>query len=562
MAVHSTDDRLVAGRYVRRERLGHGGFGVVWRAHDTLLQRDVAVKEIEFPPILEPQEQATLREKVLKEARAAARLTHPGLVTVFDVVEEDGRPLIVMELVEAPTVAQLVERGGPLPDDRVATIGAGVLEALTAAHEHGIIHRDVKPANVMVHESGRVQLADFGIASIIDDPKVTSSGQLAGSPSYMAPEQAQNQPASVATDLWGLGATLYYAVEGEPPFEKDGPIATLTSVVADDPRPIRRAEALAALLRDLLAKDPEARPSVEEVRTRLDDVATPPATVEGAAGATDPSTTVRLDQDMVPVAAAAVPETAVDDTGIVQLEPPPPDPPPRPSPPAAAAPAPRPRPARRPPPSSRRASPAVPLGVIGVLVVVVLVALLTSRSRHPTTTTAGTSPGSTVADGGDSTPTSAAPERRSSGGSSATKEWVSYRDPDTGFKISRPSTWSVSPNGTLTDFRDPQTGAYLRVDHITPPGPSPEGAWLTFEPRFAAENANYKRIRIAPTTYKGYKAAIWEYSYTSGGVTLHGADLGFIAGDYGFALNFQTRAEEWERMQPVFEQFKDTFKAP
>ena len=182
MPARPADDQLVAGRYAWRERLGRGGFGVVWRAHDTLLQRDVAVKAIELPPVLDDEEQARVRGKVLREARAAARLNHPGLVTVFDVVEEDGRPLIVMELVKAPTLAQLVARDGPLSDERAAAIGLEVLDALDAAHAEGIIHRDVKPANVMVSESGHVQLTDFGIASIIDDPKVTSSGSVAGSP--------------------------------------------------------------------------------------------------------------------------------------------------------------------------------------------------------------------------------------------------------------------------------------------------------------------------------------------------------------------------------------------
>ncbi|HVF13431.1 MAG TPA: serine/threonine-protein kinase, partial [Acidimicrobiales bacterium] len=266
MTGHGIDDRLVDGRYARRAQLGRGGFGIVWRAHDTLLQRDVAMKEVRFPPILSPEEQAALREKVLREARAAARLSHPAVVTVYDVVEEDGRPFIVMELVNAPNLAEMVQRDGPVPEKLAAEIGLAVLGALTVAHAEGIIHRDVKPANVMVSATGRVQLADFGIASIIDDPKVTNSGQLAGSPSFMAPEQAENRPAGPATDLWGLGATLYFAVEGEAPFERDGAIPTLTSVLIDEPREIERAKGLAPLLRDLLRKPPGDRPTVEETR--------------------------------------------------------------------------------------------------------------------------------------------------------------------------------------------------------------------------------------------------------------------------------------------------------
>jgi len=180
VGARQTENAVVADRYVCREPVGHGGFGVVWRAHDSLLQRDVAIKEIHFPELLGEEEEAQLRQRVLREARAAARLSHPGAVTVFDVIEEDGQPFIVMELVDAPTLAEVVERDGPLDVGRAAALGLGMLDALTAAHAHGIVHRDVKPANVMVHGSGRVQLADFGIASIIDDPRVTTSGRLAG----------------------------------------------------------------------------------------------------------------------------------------------------------------------------------------------------------------------------------------------------------------------------------------------------------------------------------------------------------------------------------------------
>ncbi len=144
----------------------------------------------------------------------------------------------------------------------------------------------------------------------------------------------------------------------------------------------------------------------------------------------------------------------------------------------------------------------------------------------------------------------------------ATADWVPYTDPQTGFTISYPRDWNVRTSGTLTDFRDPSTGAYLRVDHVEPPKPSPEGAWYEYEPVFAADNPGYQRIRIEPTTYKGYRAAIWEFTYASGGAELRAVDLGFITPRYGFALNFQTRASDWERLQPVFEAFKESFRAP
>jgi serine/threonine protein kinase len=624
------DEQLIDGRYARVEAIGRGGFGVVWRAHDTLLERDVAIKEIEFPPVLDEHEQARIREKVLREARAAARLSHPSLVTVYDVVEDDGRPFIVMELVAAPTLADRVGREGPLPDREVAAIGAQVLDALAAAHEQGIIHRDVKPANVMVSPSGRVQLGDFGIASIIDDPKVTSSGQLAGSPSYMAPEQANNDPAGAATDLWGLGATLYFAVEGAPPFAKDSALATLTSVVADDPRPMERATTLAPLLTDLLVKDPAARPSVDEVRRRLSEIAAgnpaptpaaPPAPsptllLETEAAPPPPSRTKAVapsaDElplvEHAPVPEVAPPDVAAPEPAVAAPAPGPvpvaeaalapaaetaPAPAPEPAavaeatraaeaapvgdePPAleeAPAPAPRAAPAAlRSPPRSRPAPPSrangpMLLAGLAILLAVALVGFLASR---PDPAPTGTSAGSTTAEGPDTTPApdpAPDPAREEAGGSTAAApetpgSWTGYEDPVTGFTISHPPGWSVERNGTLTDFRDPQSGAYLRVDYTSSPGPSPEQAWYDFETRFAAENPNYRRIQIVPTTFKGFPAAVWEFTYTGRGVPMRAVDLGFVTGRYGFALNFNTRAEDWSAMQDVFEAFKVSFQPP
>jgi len=508
-------DQLLGGRYARREQVGRGGFGVVWRAHDTLLRRDVAVKAIEFPAILDDAERAVIRARVLREAQAAARLNHPGLVTVFDVIEEDGRPLIVMELVKAPTLADLVARDGPLAEERAAAIGVDVLDALGAAHREGIIHRDVKPANVMVSDSGHVQLGDFGIAAVIDDPKLTSSGNLAGSPSYMAPEQAENRPPTAATDLWGLGATLYFAVEGRPPFAETGAIATLTSVVNSAHRPPQRATALAPLLDDLLAKDPAARPSAAETGRRLTEV-----------------------RD------AAVPPGPDDQTATAEL----------------AALVEQDRDAAPPPLPQRRATPSrlvVPvLVVMGALAAVVLVGVLLSRGDGKGTGSAA--PGSPATSAGGATTGSTVATEASA---AVPKDWVAYRDPATGFAIAHPPDWAVTTNGTLTDIRSPSSGAYLRIDHREPPGPSPEGAWRDFEPRFSSQNANYKRLQITPTSYQGYRAAIWEYTY-GGGAGVRAVDLGFIAGTHGFALNFQTPASDWDRLQPVFAAFKASFTAP
>jgi serine/threonine protein kinase len=504
---------VVAERYELLERVGRGGFGVVWRARDTLLERHVAVKEIHIPGFLDEEDRAGLRERVLREARAAARLDHPGAVTVFDVIEDDGHPVIVMELVDAPNLAELVARRGPLPPDEVARVGLEVLDVLRAAHAHGIVHRDVKPANVLVSNSGRVRLGDFGVAAILDDPTVSTSGAVTGSPAYMAPEQATNKGAVAESDLWSLGATMYFAVEGRPPFDKGAPLPTLTSIVQDPPRPATEAGPLRPVLDGLLVKDPGARLTAAELADRL-------AQVAGATPAAPPTAT-RSDDTMVieqPIAPTAPP------------------PPPRPVAPA------RRRPSRL---------PWAVLGTVGLVVVLIAAALASRGDDRSPAQTAGSptsTPGPTATSGNNTR-------------AASTSDWVGYTDPQTGFTIAKPKDWTVRTDGTLTDFRDPATGAYLRVDHIEPPGPSAEGAWYALEKSFSVENADYRRIRIAPTTFRTYTAAVWEFTYTSGGAELHVADLGFITPRYGFALYFQTRSGDWDRLQPTLEAFKDAFRA-
>ena len=198
--------RRVANRYELEEELGHGGMGVVWRATDTLLARPVALKEVDLPRGVDAAQREGLRARVSREARAAARLSHPGVVTVYDIAHDGGQDFIVMELVSAPTLEELVRTRGPLTPERVARLGLGLLDALEAAHRAGIVHRDLKPRNVMVREDGVTKLADFGIASVQGDPRLTMTGLVVGSPAYMAPEQVEAEPVSPATDLWALGA--------------------------------------------------------------------------------------------------------------------------------------------------------------------------------------------------------------------------------------------------------------------------------------------------------------------------------------------------------------------
>jgi serine/threonine protein kinase len=269
--------RVVAGRYRLLEQLGRGGMGVVWAGHDDVLQRPVAVKEVLYPPGLSDEEYDALRERTLREARIAAQLDHPCAVRVFDVCEDEGRPFIVMELLVGRTLSDAIRADGPTSSARAAEIGLCVLDALTAAHGAGIVHRDVKPANVMLREDGRVALTDFGIASTAGDPSLTSTGLLLGSPAYISPERARGGTPEPAADLWSLGATLYTAVEGHPPFDRPDPIATLTAVATEPPEPCRNAvPELARIIASLLDKDPAARPAPDEVRARLVAVSADP----------------------------------------------------------------------------------------------------------------------------------------------------------------------------------------------------------------------------------------------------------------------------------------------
>ncbi|WP_324277076.1 serine/threonine-protein kinase [Blastococcus brunescens] len=264
--------RVVAGRYALGEMLGRGGMGTVWLATDQLLDRQVAVKELTFSVELTDEERGVLRERTMREARAAARLDHPHVTTVYDVVEQDGKPWLVMKLVPARSLQEILEERGPLPPAAVARIGLDLLEALDAAHAIGIVHRDLKPANVLVDADGRACLTDFGIATTTGDSALTTQGALIGSPAYMAPERANGEDPRPPVDLWSLGATLYTAVEGRPAFDRGDPMATLLAVVSEHPAPMVRAGPLVPVLLGLLTKDPARRGTARSTRPELEAV--------------------------------------------------------------------------------------------------------------------------------------------------------------------------------------------------------------------------------------------------------------------------------------------------
>ncbi|WP_344336268.1 serine/threonine-protein kinase, partial [Streptomyces globosus] len=243
--------------------------GVVWRARDEVLAREVAVKEVRAPAGLDGAEVGRLYRRLEREAWAAARVAHRGVVTVYDVVTEDGRPWIVMELVRGLSLADVLEAEGPLAPQRAAHVGEQVLAALRAAHAAGVLHRDVKPANVLLANDGRVVLGDFGIARLEGSAAITVTGEVVGSPEYIAPEVALGEEPGTASDLWSLGVTLYTAVEGASPFRRESALSTLRAVVEGEPAEPRRAGALAPVLEGLLCKDPGGRPSAEEAARML-----------------------------------------------------------------------------------------------------------------------------------------------------------------------------------------------------------------------------------------------------------------------------------------------------
>jgi len=264
---------LIAGRYRLRDVIGRGGMGVVWLAADELLNRDVAVKETVRPQEFDDTEWDILREGSLREARTAARLSHSNIVGVFDILEQDGRPWLVMQLVPFPSLRDVIQRSGPLSPARAAQVGLGVLAAIQAAHAAGVLHRDVKPGNVLLGPDNEVVLTDFGLAVIDGNPHATRSRLLIGSPDYMSPERARGEPASRAADLWSLGATLYAAVEGRAPFERDGSAAVLEAVLTDSPDPPSLAGPLWPVISRLLDKDPGQRLSADQAQWMLQPVA-------------------------------------------------------------------------------------------------------------------------------------------------------------------------------------------------------------------------------------------------------------------------------------------------
>ncbi|OAR27577.1 protein kinase [Streptomyces sp. ERV7] len=267
--VPGNEERVIGGRYRLLSPLGRGGMGEVWRARDEVLGREVAVKEVRAPAGLDSPDEQRLYARLEREAWAAARISHRNVVTVYDVATHEGRPWIVMELVRGLSLSDVLEADGPLSPQRAGHIGAEIVAALRAAHDAGVLHRDVKPANVLLANDGRVVLTDFGIAMVAGTSTLTMTGEVIGSPEFLSPEQALGRTPGPASDLWSLGVLLYAAVEGSSPFRQATPLSTLRAVVDEELPPPRRAGALAPVIAGLLRKDPAERLSTEEAEHQL-----------------------------------------------------------------------------------------------------------------------------------------------------------------------------------------------------------------------------------------------------------------------------------------------------
>ena len=531
----------IAGRYVLSERVGSGGMGVVWRGFDELLRRQVAVKELHFPMHMSAEERERLARRTLREARAVAAVDDPSAVRVFDIVEQDGRPWIVMEYLDGSTLTDVIRERGPLPPAEVIHIGPALLNALEAAHRAGVLHRDVKPSNVMIAPDGRVALTDFGIATSIDgESGDTTSGVLVGSPAYMAPERARGEAPSAASDLWSLGATLWTAAEGRPPFEGPTGLATMTAVATEPtPRCARCAGPLGDVLHALMDRDPAARPPLDVVRRELSAIVD---TAPRAAVAVDPyptaplpaafDRTTALDPIVAPSAAAGTPA------------------------PAPARPAPRgPEPAAE-PRRPRRGLGWLVAALVGLVVLAAVVAAVVLGGKGKPGTSAGTSspPSSKPGTGSGS----------SSGSSAALPAgWHRYRNSSLGWSIGVPPGWQVRDEGDTATFTDPAGGRYARVDTRYPAGPSALGAWQDQERAFRGSHSGYRRVKLAGVSYGGYPdAADWEFTFTSGAVTLHALDRGFVTSSKrGYAIYFQTHSDQWSSAGDLLQGFLSSFRA-
>ncbi|WP_430496166.1 serine/threonine-protein kinase [Micromonospora trifolii] len=564
---------LIAGRYRLLDLVGRGGMGRVWRARDEMLHREVAVKEIVPPSWLAEGERAEVRSRTMREARAAARLNHPAVVRLYDVVAVDGSPWIVMEYVPSRTLQDVVDAEGPLEPARAARIGLAVLDALQAAHTAGVLHRDIKPQNVLVAHDGRVMLTDFGLATFDGgDGAMTRPGMVFGSPQYVAPERAAEGVSTVAADLWSLGATLHAAVEGQSPYARSTAMATLSALAAGPPDPAPHAGALAPVLDGLLRRDPRERLDHDTARRLLRTAANGRADL--------PSATDRPSADGPAPGLVGHPATA-DDPDDQDPTVPLPDP----AAPAAAGGA-SPTPAPDPAAAGRTAR---RVAVVAVALLVAVVAgvgtALTVTGDKPSETTGWSSPppNRPPNDGpfGPGPPPGPPPNGRDvppppfacvrphiagtpvQAGTPNPGEdfrpppgWVWHAD-TAGFRVSVPARWLTSRDRTVACFQDPVTGRAFSV--------AEGGAVDPLERLRTARDAaagtgslpGYDEIRLAA----GEGGAEWELRWqTPHGPWLHARQQ--ILGANRWTLGWISRDEDWAGASADWERVRESFRPP
>jgi eukaryotic-like serine/threonine-protein kinase len=517
---------LVADRYRLIQQLGQGGMGRVWRGYDEVLGREVAVKELVVPPGVPEDERQRLRERSMREARAIARLNHPSVVRVFDVVKTaGGDPWIVMEYVRGRSLQDIL----PVPPQRAAEIGLALLGALHSAHQAGVVHRDVKPSNVLISDEGRVLLTDFGIAIVPGDPAITQTGFMFGSPAYMAPERVHDGHTGPMSDLWSLGATLYAAVEGKPPFARSTSMASLAALSTEPVPAAPHAGPLAPVLNGLLRKDPAKRMNVAEAERLL----------RAAETAAAPAPTKKM-----PQATAVLPA-------------------------ATSAPAP---PVQRwipgaPPVRPRRNSPSPLIVALALLALIGIAVLLLKPWQNPSGPIDRPLPtvaANSVSPKASPSAPSATPSPVTSAAAPASFQLPAgwhWGEDGSGFRVPIPDGWRL---GHDKDGRplwdDPNSNTFVLIDQTRHPKSDPVKDWENNEAARRDNYDDYHRVRIEAVDYWD-KAADWEFTYTSkSGTPLHVLNRGFVtAPDQAYSIYWNTRADQWDdelrRLQVVLDGF-------
>ncbi|MFF4875535.1 serine/threonine-protein kinase [Micromonospora sp. NPDC000668] len=522
---------LIAGRYRLLDLVGTGGMGRVWLARDEMLHRDVAVKEVVPPSWLAETERAELRLRTLREARTAARLNHPNVVRIYDVVHDRKSPWIVMEYVPSRSVQQIIGDEGPLSPQRTARIGLAVLAALRAAHSAGVLHRDVKPHNVLVADDGRVVLTDFGLATFDGgDGAMTGPGMVLGSPQFVAPERARDGVSNPRTDLWSLGATLYATVEGHSPYARSSAMATLSALATEPPDPMRRAGPLRPALTGLLQRDPWRRLTAAEVEPLLRSAATDD------------------DEPAEPARSAAV--AAVRKAG------------------RAAVPALIDQSAQPADPASRRRRPAplpgcrrrrlLALGgaatVTTLLAAVgVTLALMNRDGRTPPSGSGGgvTTPRPAAFACATPPPPTAVPVPSvppPAGARYRLVEGWTWHDDPAGFRIAAPVTWLRWTEEAVTCFREPDGPRVLSVE-AGPARPDPVAYWKAEEARLTGGEAlpGYRKVDIsALDIFEG--GAIWECAWeNAAGDRVHSFRLlANTSAGRAYTVSWLTKEFDWQ----------------